>query len=282
MEIGMKKIGHIGLGLLLVLGAMLLREVVAGLELVGIAAYKVMSGQITKDDISFYIQSFAGNQEGILLVSAVATLVWIIVFGLIYYNHQKQKETRVFRQKMPSARLLLLAMMGFGLQFLINSILGSILKIAPDLLSGYQKVIETLGMGSSPLSLLYIVLIAPIGEELVFRGIVLDYLKKNTSFLAANVFQALFFGLYHMNVVQGIYAFILGMMLGYVANKYGSIRESILLHMAVNLSGCLVGFILPEALFDVWWGLLLLFLVSLGLLVFSIKNVTMETIASKE
>jgi membrane protease YdiL (CAAX protease family) len=64
-------------------------------------------------------------------------------------------------------------------------------------------------------------------------------------FTAANIIQAAVFGIYHLNVIQGAYAFLLGMILGYVANKYKSITASILLHMAVNSSSYLM-YLLPD------------------------------------
>ena len=56
------------------------------------------------------------------------------------------------------------------------------------------------------------------------------------SFPIANVIQAFLFGVLHMNLVQGCYAFIGGLVLGYVAHKYQSVLASMLLHMFMNVS----------------------------------------------
>ena len=50
----------------------------------------------------------------------------------------------------------------------------------------------------------------------------------------AIVVSALFFGLFHLNVVQGLYAFIIGLLLAYVYEKYKSIWAPILFHVAAN------------------------------------------------
>lgn len=276
----MKKAGKILIGFLLVIGAMLIREAVTSGGMILTAIVKA-SGS-TPMMFQTALSEIVGNTEMLLFFSALGTFVWIVVFGLIYRTNRRSEGKKIFSGPFKARRLFLLLVMGFGLQFFINSILGVIMKAAPQLLMNYLQVIELLGMGNSLISLVYIVLIAPIGEELVFRGVILNYMKKHVSFLTANIFQGVFFGIYHLNVVQGIYAFLLGMLLGWIAEKYGSIRESILLHMAVNLSGCLAGFLLPENIFDHYIGLLALFLVSALLLVFSVKNVKIEEVEKDE
>ena len=54
--------------------------------------------------------------------------------------------------------------------------------------------------------------------------------KRGEKFWAANVIQAMAFGLCHLNVVQGIYAFVLGLAIGYIKEAYGHIKACILFH----------------------------------------------------
>ena len=54
--------------------------------------------------------------------------------------------------------------------------------------------------------------------------------------------QAALFGLFHLNWIQGIYAFALGIVLGYVCERGGSIYYSMGLHLLFNLWGTLSGF----------------------------------------
>ena len=48
--------------------------------------------------------------------------------------------------------------------------------------------------------------------------------------------MSVLFGLYHGNIVQGIYACILGCLLGFVAYKANSLLASMILHFSINLS----------------------------------------------
>jgi hypothetical protein len=85
--------------------------------------------------------------------------------------------------------------------------------------------------------LVYSVLLAPVSEELIFRGVTLSHAKKFLPFWMANLFQAFLFGVFHMNMLQGTYAFCLGLFLGYLCEKGGNIYHSILLHMLFNFFG---------------------------------------------
>lgn len=44
----------------------------------------------------------------------------------------------------------------------------------------------------------------------------------------------------HLNLVQGIYAFLLGMVLGAVVKRYGTLKASMYLHFVINFSGQLL------------------------------------------
>jgi len=88
-------------------------------------------------------------------------------------------------------------------------------------------------MGDSLSMFLYIGLFAPIGEEILFRGLILRSLQpfgKKFTILAS----AILFGLFHGNIVQSPYAFAVGLVLGYTAVEY-SIGWAMVLHMINNL-----------------------------------------------
>ena len=84
----------------------------------------------------------------------------------------------------------------------------------------------------SPVGLVYVVLIGPIFEELIFRGAILGALRKFGNNFAI-IFSSILFGFYHMIVLQIPFAFVLGLILGYVAVRW-SLRASIALHIVVN------------------------------------------------
>ena len=88
--------------------------------------------------------------------------------------------------------------------------------------------------------------------------------------MAANVLQAVLFGIYHLNWIQGVYAFVLGMVLGFTAEYFHSIWAAILLHAFVNGSAEVLN-ILPESFTDTYVGVIVLAIVGVVLLFVAAK-----------
>lgn len=121
-------------------------------------------------------------------------------------------------------------LLGVGVNFLISLLKGS--EVANPLADLLSKVnlLE---------SLIFVGILAPIMEELIFRKILLSRLRKfGDSF--SIFFSALAFGMFHGNLSQFFYAVALGCILGYIVVKTGTIKYSIALHMCINIFGSVV------------------------------------------
>lgn len=77
-------------------------------------------------------------------------------------------------------------------------------------------------------------IISPLAEEVVFRGIIYNRIKRNCSITAAVFLSALLFGLYHGNIVQGSYGFLMGILLAYTYERYGRFFHAFLFHASAN------------------------------------------------
>jgi sodium transport system permease protein len=84
-----------------------------------------------------------------------------------------------------------------------------------------------------------------VAEELAFRGFILSGLRRRFPPGAAVVFSSILFALYHFNVFQLLPAFVLGLVLGTLALRTGSVLPGMLFHMLHN--GLLVGLVMLEA-----------------------------------
>ena len=78
-------------------------------------------------------------------------------------------------------------------------------------------------------------IVSPLAEEIVFRGIVYNRLRRQYTRWIAIVGSALLFGLYHGNVVQALYGFVLGVLIAVLYEKYGSFAVPVILHSAANI-----------------------------------------------
>lgn len=99
------------------------------------------------------------------------------------------------------------------------------------------------------LILLYVVIIAPITEELLMRGMVMNSLAP-VSRKFALIASALLFGLMHGNFNQMFNGFLLGLIFGYIALKSGSIIPSIIAHMVVNANAVLCSYVYDYKVFE--------------------------------
>ena len=104
----------------------------------------------------------------------------------------------------------------------------------------YQQAAQTFAEGSLPLQILAYGVLVPVAEESLFRGIVYSFFKSRFNgsakrHTAAVLLTSLVFAVYHGNLTQGLYAFLLSLAFCFVADCGGLIM-SIVLHVGVNLT----------------------------------------------
>lgn len=133
------------------------------------------------------------------------------------------------------------ALMGYGMQIVTTLIMVLVNVLLPSVMEEYNTLVD--GSGITTYGLMWVIstlALPPLVEEAGFRGLGLTYLERaGVPFAVANIVQALAFGIFHMNLTQGIYTFVLGLALGYVTHRSGSIAPAMLMHLVYNLMGTL-------------------------------------------
>lgn len=176
----------------------------------------------------------------------VMHIMMVLIFGLWYFFGRSKNTEPQFRFQ-PKI-LLVTFVMALSLSVMSNTTVLIQQYFFPDVVEQYEEMAELSGMGTNFLMLISASCLAPIGEELLCRGITLMYLRKSVPFWLANIIQSLIFAIMHMNWVQGTYAFLIGLILGYAVKKYNSIIPSVMIHFFVNtvasvITAVLFGFI---------------------------------------
>ncbi|PHN02320.1 CPBP family intramembrane glutamic endopeptidase [Flavilitoribacter nigricans] len=97
-----------------------------------------------------------------------------------------------------------------------------------------QEILEDLIDTSSIWAFLSLVVAAPLFEELVFRGIILDGFLKQYSVRKSILWSAFFFGLYHLNPWQFVTAMGLGIFIGWIYHRTRSLLPCIAIHAFAN------------------------------------------------
>lgn len=78
------------------------------------------------------------------------------------------------------------------------------------------------------------VVLAPIAEEIIFRGVIFHAMKEKFSIVFAILMSALLFMLFHMNILQTVYQFVLGASIAYVVYRSGRLITGMIFHFASN------------------------------------------------
>lgn len=126
----------------------------------------------------------------------------------------------------------------------------------------------TINTASSLSLTLYVCIVAPIVEELIYRGVILRKLLPYGTHLAI-VLPAVCFALMHHNFYQGLSAVLGGLVYGFVALRY-SLAASICLHIAKNTVSTVLPLLEKGGELGAWTTLLLFFIASVFVLIGSI------------
>ena len=117
-------------------------------------------------------------------------------------------------------------------------------------------------------------IVSPLAEEIVFRGIVYNRMHRQYGKWIAIIGSALLFGVYHGNVVQALYGFILGVLIAVLYEKYGSFAVPVILHSAANVLVYVVTSITGVADMVMTWPVMLICIIlSVGLLVMCLRKI---------
>lgn len=108
-----------------------------------------------------------------------------------------------------------------------------------------NPVVDVMQATNPIMLIIGVVILAPIAEEIAFRGILLSKLRPYGNGVAIFV-TSLIFALFHGNLYQMLYAFAIGAFLANIVMRTGKLRYSIILHMIFNF----VGSVVPLSIFS--------------------------------
>ena len=140
-------------------------------------------------------------------------------------------EKNINKFKMEELRLLILNTACYSALIITSVII--LLTVLSSLLSKKIILADYSKQSFEVNELLKFLVFYPIGEELLLRGLILQFLKKKTKY--ANLIQAVIFGILHLNPIKIIYTTISGIFFGNVRLKPNPIWWIILLHSTFNL-----------------------------------------------
>lgn len=219
----MKKSRAIGISLLWVL-------LFLGIQV--IISMAVTIGSTFANGLNSIEQIVSGTVPLTLVLCNTATVIIVLIAAGLSGNGFSS----VLGIKKPTAAgIIVPAVFAAALVPLVSLVLESI--TIPDSVSGTYDQLMDMAVTNDALSVISVTLLAPVCEELIFRGAVLHTLKKAFPTAFSVLFTAFLFGLVHFNLIQSSYAFILGIILCLVCLRFDSLWASIAAHVIFNVLG---------------------------------------------
>ncbi len=176
--------------------------------------------------------------ESSLAQTLITNVLVCVICGFFYRIDEKKREQGILgngktEKWCPAwAWFAVVGLAIAGCQFLNDLI--NMLKLN-EMFPEYSNVSNQIFANQSVwLMLVTVGIAAPMAEELIFRGLLFQRMKDWVKPWFAVVFSAVLFGLYHGNVVQFIYAFIMGMVFALVYKRTGILWTAIVAHLAAN------------------------------------------------
>lgn len=170
----------------------------------------------------------------------VENFLLLPVFWMLYRRDERERRLYGYEERA-----------SWGLREAVLAIAGAVcisrgvnyflaLTFLPQLFPGYRAVSEGISRCGFWSQAAAVVVSAPLLEEVLMRGLVYGRLKEALGKpRTAMAVSALAFGMFHGNVVQGIYAFAVGLFFARVYEACGTLFLPVLAHAAVNAASLL-------------------------------------------
>lgn len=181
---------------------------------------------------------FLGLKLDALIATALAAAICAPLFYSIYRRDQRNRGISSAISLKLRGCFFHILVFGAALCVCGNEII-ALLGLAHNSQT-YEEVKNVLYAPPVPVQILASGFLIPVTEELIFRGLCFSPLRDRLSFWPAAVLSAALFGIYHGNLPQGVYAFLIGMAVAWLYEVSKTLLAPCLLHMSANLLSLLV------------------------------------------
>lgn len=178
--------------------------------------------------------------ENINLIAMIADIIGVALVLLIERKLVKSvREDIEFRGiSWPAGIACVLA--GVALNVFVTSAI-ELLPISQDVIQGYSDAVAKTAGGAFWVRAMFACLVAPVCEEIVFRGLAFNTCRRGMPIVPAVVIGAVVFGAVHGQILWISYAAFCGLFMILVFMMSGSLLGSILMHVAFNAYSLFLG-----------------------------------------
>ena len=207
-----------------------------------------------------------------MLMIIIGGILFLLALWLVFFVRKKNYFQGISLKKIQIKSIVPLIFIGVSFNLVISGVM-ALIPFPKSWLDSYMESYSATESGNVVIAIIATVLMAPIVEEVIFRGLIYARLKRGMPIAFAAVISSVIFGLMHGNLIWGSYAFVLGLVLVWTFERFKSITANILVHFSFNLAGVLLGYVteIPDVL---GWIILGVSACVLVLSVIWIKNIT--------
>ena len=184
------------------------------------------------------------NLHILLILSAALTILLLCIW--FRARHKKPFAQMHIRRAAPAA-LPLALVLGAALQF-VTAITLAFLPLPESLIDSFNQNADLMQGGPLLLELISVVIVTPLLEEIIFRGLVFSRLKRGMAAPLAVALSALIFGAAHGHIISLVYAGLLGVILACLMQRYNdSILPGVFCHAGFNGASYLLAMVDTES-----------------------------------
>ena len=176
-------------------------------------------------------EAIARYQVEIVTLSALAT---IILTGILFARDRKleQKARIMLPERVPISNYWSVVVFGIAGCIAATCLMAMIQLAFYD--EQYQQTAQITYSAGFLMQIIGLGVVIPVAEELMFRGILYKRFRERQGFWYSALWSSLLFSFMHSNTTQMIYTFLLGVLLAYLYEKFGSFRAPVVLHILLN------------------------------------------------
>lgn len=182
---------------------------------------------------NFSLKIFILNSFAAFIIFVITIIIFYKMYGIVV--NEKNICKKVFR-KFTVRNIIYFTIAVFGFKIISNNFVTFVLAPFSNILMP-KLALKALGEVTQMSFVIYVCIIGPAMEEFVFRAVILGGLLKKYSVKKSIIISSILFGISHLNGIQFINAFLLGILLGYTYIKTKSIYLCMYSHIVFNSIG---------------------------------------------
>ncbi len=214
-----------------------------GVSVIGMIPSIANAFMESNGDMALYQQKIlevSTNPELLTKLQFVGEIVCLVCVGFWYYFGYVKKDKKAgtykpFYKKFNSVKDVLFVLTGSIAIWGLAGIVSELAALAfPGQAEFLQNLLNGALGGNAVIGMITGAVLAPIMEEVAMRGIILQRSKRAFGVIGCMIICAVMFGIFHMNLIQGLYVLPMGLFWGFVGYKYNSVVPCIICHVVNN------------------------------------------------